>query len=430
MDTIFLPALTGKFGVWRYYQVLMTVEQLTQFENFQDKRNYRIKTAAEVDVIYSDKISEMLQRVFDESRLEPLKNYLFNQKEKYINNLTVAFFDGSPEWIPIGIMKSSLYDIEENLGEEHWEDFSKKYGIIKLSGKETLFVLDGQHRIRGLRETIDNGANISEEQISVTFISHAPSIRGKKKTRRLFTTINRYAKPISLGEAILLDEDDLSAIITRKLIEDYKLFSKNNVIAFNKNANLSFPKDFDKLSTVICLWNINELFINPKEVYPEFKGPKRDIVRIRPEEEVIEVYRKMIFKYWDDFFNYFQIAKNFCENNHVDYRNDNGNYFFLRPIGQEVIFKLIKSIEDENKNELKSKISSIEKELDSEFWKYVLFNPHTKRMINNKSYATNYLKYHFRLNLKPSELIRLKENYKKNSGDLELELPNPNTLFM
>ncbi|AMR28254.1 hypothetical protein A0257_14935 [Hymenobacter psoromatis] len=171
MKPLLLPALTGEFGHWRYYQVIMRVSDIVEdFGNFMQP-NYRIKTVEEVEEIYSRKgVSYLLQREFDIKRLGPIKTYIVSQPDKYLNNLTVAIFGGNPDWQPIDV-EPALAAMKAD--EETAQAFQDSFGAIRLTGYETLFILDGQHRLKGLREAILDKPEIGQEQIAITLIIHA-----------------------------------------------------------------------------------------------------------------------------------------------------------------------------------------------------------------------------------------------------------------
>lgn len=418
MKALYLPALTGQFANWRYYQAIMKISNLV--ESINSISNHRVKTTDEVEEINSLEINQMLQRVFDSRRLEPLKNYLIKQSDKYLNNITIAIYGGNPEWLPIGL--KAIGEIED-YDQDKIEEIEKAFGLIKLNGDETLFVLDGQHRIKALREAVKLDSTLLDQDVSVTLISHSPDAGGRMTTRRLFTTINRYAKPVSFGETILLDEDDLSAIITRDLINTHPVLSKNSLIAQNKTADLKFPKDNEKFTTSICLYNINELIID-KSVYPSFEGKKDNLVRVRPDDDIVLREKSKVFKYWDMFFEIFDKALEFCNSPKGFRSKKEGNLFFLRPIGQEIIFNLLLELEKQNiLNDKIQLLKVIDYELDSGFWRFVLYDPYKNKMIVNKSLAKHYLYYHFGLSLSNKQKESLQNNYRKNSGELNLELP-------
>lgn len=420
MSEILLPSITGKFGNWRYYQIIMKIKDIV--ENFGND-GYRIKTVEEVDVIYSQEgVSNLLQRAFDIQRLEPIKQYLLKQSDRYINNLTVAIFGGSPDWLPISLEKIGLQSDKKVI-----KDISKSFGIIRLLGNEVLFVLDGQHRLKGLREAVKDANYNNEDELAITLIVHENTGSGKKRTRRLFSTINRHAKPVSEGENILLDEDDVSAIIVRRLIEEYHLFKGKKIIALNKTANLS-ASDKNHFSTVISLWNVIENIVNNDEIYST--KIKNKYLRVRPlKETTINSVKEYVFKYWDEFFSLFPKAKDLIVKEE-NYRRKDGGAFYLRPIGQEIISILYRELKKINELKYFKYLSEVEEELNTNFWHYVLWDPHKNKMINNKSFASKYLLYNFGFQLKQSEILTLEKNYKRNSGDLELKLNKPRYNFL
>ena len=46
----------------------------------------------------------------------------------------------------------------------------------------------------------------------------------KKKYRRLFSSLNRYAKPVDKDTIIAMDEDDIFCILTRRMVAEYPFF--------------------------------------------------------------------------------------------------------------------------------------------------------------------------------------------------------------
>src|SRR5690606_2827631 len=71
--------------------------------------------------------------------------------------------------------------------------------------------------------------------------------------RRLFATLNRYAKPVSRLEIIALDEDDPVAIATRQLLRDHSLLSKKGVVATSKAKQMP-NGNTQSLTTAVALY--------------------------------------------------------------------------------------------------------------------------------------------------------------------------------
>jgi len=412
---IIVPALTGKFGNWRYYQLILKVKELVSNFGSEEKPDYRVKAVEEVEEIYSkSSVSKWLQRAFDPRRLDPIKNYILKQPDKYLNNLTLAIFGGSPKWFSMNLFGKVDFKSKDN-----FQDIEKKIGFIELKGTETLFVLDGQHRLKGLRKAYqENPSKIQDEEIVCTLIIHIATSEGRIRTRRLFSTVNRQAKPVSTGENILLDEDDASAIIVRELIENYKHFKSKEIIALAKSGNIT-KGDYSKFSTVMTLSDINDTLIEHDKIYPKIG---KTILKIRPLDKDIKTQTKRVFDYWDKFFLLFPSALKFIndtEENRVKYREDGGN-FILRPIAQIAIIEVIIACEEESVNLRKFK--KLPLDLNDKFWHYILWDPYKNNMLFNRGLVRNYIKYNLKLNLKPSELSSLKELYKKNSGEHKLSL--------
>src|ERR1019366_4366533 len=95
--------------------------------------------------------------------------------------------------------------------------------IIAFDGSEKLFAVDGQHRVVGIQRAVAAKEALGDEEVCVIFVGHSNDRVGLQRTRRLFTTLNRYAKPVNKTEIIALDEDAAVAIVTRRLLESYRL---------------------------------------------------------------------------------------------------------------------------------------------------------------------------------------------------------------
>lgn len=418
---LLIPSLFANYQHWPYYQIILSVEDAVMNFGTAENPDYRLKTTDEVEVIYSQKgINNLLQRILDPKRLEPIRKFINEQPDAYVNNLTVAIYGGDPQWIPIDLKRSSLKEaIEDNA----FEEIAQAYGLIKLNGDESLFVLDGQHRLKALRIAYQKDKAIGKNQIALTLITHIDDEAGKKRTRRLFSIINRYAKPVSLGENILLDEDDLSAIIVRKFIDEFPLFQGKELIALNKTADLKLPRDNNKFTSVIALWSINEMIIDPKKVYPKYVGAKTNLVRIRPEDAVIEEYKNLIFDYWNSFFDCFPNARNFVDNVDVNTRNTGGP-LSLRPLGQQVFCEYYLKMKALNRlNELNT-INIIPDDISNEFWHNILFDPIGLRIVGSKSFVRDYIFYHLNLPLTAKQQGALLRNYKKYKQNENAVLPN------
>lgn len=405
---LLLPALTGKFGSWRYYNVLMKIKDLVN-------PLYGVKTVPESKKIYtSENLNEILQRLEDPKRIAPLKSYLLKQKDRYFNSLTVAFTGGDPKWHPVAIKKSGNFKAGD------LEYLNLKYGILELTGKEELFILDGQHRLLGLKLAYGEKNELGEEEISVMLVKHDENVEGKKRIRRIFVSLNRNAKPVSEGENIILEEDDASAILARRLVENLPYFKDRNVIAFNKNLNLKTGKnDNEKFTSLLALYSINEILLDNEALYDKKLSGK--YVRIRPSDNELDKQYKIVEEFWLQFFSNLTKAKQFVESPEKfdHFKSDSGGLFYLRPIGQELLATFYKYLKTKGKVVDFKQIQKIEGYLNSDFWNYILFNPHKETLYMSKGNAFNYILYNLGYPLPPSKVNAIRTAYFKNSGGLK-----------
>lgn len=212
----------------------------------------------------------------------------------------------------------------------------------------------------------------------------------------------------------------MSSILVRDLIETYKYFKYKEVIALVKGGNIS-KGDQDMFTTVVTLWNINEKIIDHNKIYPKSGGK---LIRIRPSDNKIKEQRREVVKYWDKFFKLFPSVTKFINDskeNRKTYRVGGGN-FLLRPIAQKSIFEIMILFEDLT-DPMLNKLKKLPLKLNNKFWHYILWEPHKSTMLFNKSLVVNYIKYNIGIELKKKELEILSKSYKKNTGDLELNLP-------
>lgn len=90
-----------------------------------------------------------------------------------------------------------------------------------------------------------------EERALVVFIGHSKDEIGMQRTRRMFSTLNRYAKPVSLRDIIALDKDDIVATVSRNLIDGTMLFNDERILDAKTKA---IPEGNDTALTTIITY--------------------------------------------------------------------------------------------------------------------------------------------------------------------------------
>lgn len=228
-------------GNWVYYCCLVDLQTL----------------ASRVDYAYelhdSARLSEMIQRELEEKRCKEIANYLTTQSDRLFNALVVATYGGQPNW-------HSLSNVQNKGNPDELDsltpDTMLSVGFLTLRGDESLFALDGQHRLSGIKTAVEKaGTNAPTDEVPVIFVAHEKSDQGLRRTRRLFTTLNKTAKPVSKFDVIALDEDDVMALTVRWLIDENPDMFGDERILFVGSSNMP-PSNVKSLTTIVNLYDI------------------------------------------------------------------------------------------------------------------------------------------------------------------------------
>lgn len=391
-----IPALKAKIGTWDYYVTTLTFKQVNDFVSKVDDQLHK-----------SDSLKDLIQRSITENYIS-IKEYIIKQPELFFNSLVLAVYDHYPDWREIEFK----YDDLETY----------KMGILEFPGEHKVFPVDGQHRVEGIKAALKENPELANETIAAIFIGHKNDVEGKRKTRRLFTTLNRYAKPVNDDDIIALDEDDIAAIITRELLEEYDLFTDKRVVYAKQKAIPSNNKE--AITSIITLYQANVELL--KYFLFKAKGKKltlkklEDFLKFRPSDEVYSFYRDNVISFWDSLKSGISIIEEYLqiqENAATDFRNNQtGGNLIFRPIGFLPIVKAalaIRQREGSNFDDIFKKLNAVNLNLDSKPWHYVLWNPIEHKMLMNSDVVCELMLLYLydEALLEAKELKKLKEGY-------------------
>jgi DNA sulfur modification protein DndB len=210
-----IPALRAKVGDWDYYICSMKYGVVDS----------QVKFAFELGG--NKDLNSMIQRGLG-IRTKEITDYLLRSEHRFLGALIVACWGGAPKYLQVRMEDPE--GIVANLDEG--------FGVLTFDGSQRFFALDGQHRLRAIKDALGEDLSLANEEICVLIVNHFETPEGKERTRRLFTNINRNAKTTSSAENIALDEDDGYAILTRRLLTDHEWLSREGVVkVFNKSPN-------------------------------------------------------------------------------------------------------------------------------------------------------------------------------------------------
>lgn len=408
-----IPAIRSNIGNWTYYTATLTFEEVAKYV---DKMS---------DEIYTSKsLKKALQRSITDNYIS-IKNYIINQKEsRFFNSIVLAIYDGNPNWIEIEL------DYED-------EEFYN-LGFLTLSGEEHIFPVDGQHRVEGIKKAIEEDSSLKNESIPIVFIGHSKDENGMQKSRRLFNTLNRYAKPVTSRDILILDEDDLSAIGTRFLIEDseIKLFKEDRIHHSEQKALAPYQKK--AFTSLITLGQCNlsllktyfKLVYKETDNYTQYKNQYfqdqnnvsiKDFTKYRPDEDTVNNFLEYLKKFWnsliensDDLTVY---LNNTNSNAAESYRNNtNGGNILFRPVGILPYIEAILTYHEKKQDFTIEQIIEIFKDLpfnlNAKPWNKTVWNDSLKIM--NQSVTKTFIKNTFLYLVDPVVLTdSQKDNIKK-----------------
>jgi len=366
LDALALPGLRAHMGNWMFYITFMKMKDIA----------CRIRVAQ--DIHSSRVLKELLQRQLS-SRSNELKDYLVTRPQRFFNALVVGTYAGNPQWNELAIRlpkfrEAASVEVEEGA-----------LGILSLAGTETFFAIDGQHRVVGIREAVKVKPSLGDEEVCVIFVAGVTAEHreddpeGFERTRRLFTTLNRYAKPVSKRDIIALDEDDVIAIVTRQLVEEYPLFRDKVSV---KLANNIPTTDKRSLTTIAALYDANDQYLrNVLRGWTKFK-------KYRPEDSTIEEFYRSCTDLWDALTLAFPPLKVVKDARAVEdlagpYRNERGGHLLFRPVGLLLAVRVIKH-HCESGESLANAVGRIAKapmDLAKEPWVGLLWDRQNKRII-------------------------------------------------
>jgi len=332
MKRQYLPALRGIFGDWVYYSCIMPMSEVVNRVSFAK------------DIHDSQKLSDMIQRELKEGRSQEIAAYLQKEEQRFFNSLVVALYGGNPSWHGFENFRPLQEDIDLK---DVPSDVENSIGFLSFSGEEEIFALDGQHRLAGMIKAIKANKQLGEDEVPIILVAHQKSQEGKRRTRKLFTTLNKTANPVGKGEIIALDESDVMAIVTRHLIENHEFFRENR-IRFVQQSNLP-PKNTTELTTIGNLYDVLTI------VFSKIKEEKdlNTLKFFRPNDQELEDY----INFADLFFrrlagNFSPLAEYFSTENGSEvikkYRHQDGGHLLFRPVGLLIISEVISVLVKQN----------------------------------------------------------------------------------
>ena len=319
-----------------------------------------VKFASEV---YDDRtLDEAIQRALNEGRVnKEIVSFLQRRSDRFFASIVVASLGGNPSFYPVRITDDPQFAIFTDQG------LDQSFGVLTFSGEQDYYALDGQHRLKAIQTLLDRSESpdpppgFSEEEISVLMIVRQEQADAAflQSYRRLFSSLNRYAKKTDADTDIIMDEDDVFAILTRRLIIDHEFFkwsgrqmSSPRVKMRGKNLN-SNDIHFTSLQT---LYRMNETLLKTAARdagWGTDLTPLREFKRFRPDEEYIDELYIELETYWDGLLEILPELRREPHGmrNHdadIDGEGELADNLLFWPIGQELLAEVCRRMLNRN----------------------------------------------------------------------------------
>lgn len=179
LNRLFLPALRAKMGNWIYYITLMNMKEVAS------------RISAVEHIHSSTSLKEQSQRALMK-KSKRTAEYLLGQEQRFCNAIVIGSYGGNPNWHDLSVRgKKGVADVPE-----HPEG---SIGFLELTGDETLFAIDGRHRVQGIKEAVVQDRSLEEEEVCAIFVKGVPAGErdkdpdGFERTRSLILALNRRA---------------------------------------------------------------------------------------------------------------------------------------------------------------------------------------------------------------------------------------------
>ena len=277
-----VPAMKARLGNTDYYILSMKAQELAD----------KVKIPKELEGWEDESIEERYQRDLNYHRVKAqIAPYLANDESRFFGAVIIAAINFGES-----VLFEPLSEVTTKGLPGLYRTVAANMGFLTFSGGEVLVPLDGQHRLKAIQFAVtgkdEKGVGISnittpctdlaQEDVTVILVAYDTA-----KSRKIFTRVNKYAKPTTTGQNIVTDDDDIVAVLTRKLAND---LIGGRLAKFTSNTLR--PKD-PEFTTLAIIYNCNEEII--AKTFPTGKLGKTQLPDIGKQQ----LYQSKVTEVWE-----------------------------------------------------------------------------------------------------------------------------------
>lgn len=350
------PAIRSQMGDWSYYIVRMKMSEIAQEVRFAHD-------------IHTDRtLSDAIQRELGDNRVRgSIVSYLARRPDRFFSSIVVAAIGGEPHWHRV-VMDSTV--VPEIFSDSR--TLRDSFGVLSFGDEPKYYALDGQHRVAAIKLLVSGEADFDKpegfdaDMMSVIVVlreeHNVPEGEWLRRYRRLFSSLNRYAKATTRDTNIIMDEDDTFAILTRRLISEHEFFhaagrEKESFKVLTKGRSVG--TNTSHFTTLQILYTMNETLLTTRRRqnlgWLDDGSPKLDLF-IRPDEDWLDRRYEELESYWNAILAALPVLTEDPSKmrRHVLAATKQDEYrdlFLFWPIGQLVFIRIVRNLLDERLSE-------------------------------------------------------------------------------
>lgn len=222
----YIPAIRARMGQTEFYSSVLTFGEAARLIDYvEDVDSWTPETPSELK----------LQRKLNLPRVErEMVPYLVSTDDHFYSALTVEIRPAMGESGPRPIDFSTEQTFPGGV----------EFGMLTMDGTETLYALDGQHRLKSIEIALRERPELAGEHIAVIMIP----FKSTTTSQLLFSDLNRYARNPSRSISLLFAHRDPVAKISKALADAVPLL-KDRVNMESTSLSVNTPY-FITLSTL------------------------------------------------------------------------------------------------------------------------------------------------------------------------------------
>ena len=407
-----LAAMKGKLGNTDYFIIAMKAKELVE----------KAVIPSEMEEWHNLTLEEKEQRDINYNRVKKeIAPYLAKDKGRFFGAIIVAakhFDPGNFEPIADVATKGlpKLYQTQARL-----------LGFLTLTGGEVLIPLDGQHRLKAIQFALNGKdehdrpipgmspcTDLANEDITVMLVPY-----DRQKSRKIFTRVNRYARPTSSGQNLVTDDEDYIAISARMVAN--KIIGSDLV----KTRGTSLSEKDGEFSALSSIADCNKAIL---EAHFSAKVGKPFIINA---PETRKMYDEKISDIWrhltENIETFRLMLSDPTEDGDEKRREIRRDYLLGKPIPQWCLVRAFSRLMESNAftpKEASDRLNKIDWRQNAELWDLVLVAG--KRLLyKNKKLAADLIYYVAGGKMDDDERIALLQSYQLcfPTGNRPKELP-------